>query len=115
MSRKYAPRKIQSVGNPTVVRGGFAQEAPKDRRSKTTNKGQQGIGVCASCGVETTLRKVTSNAPSRFGDLPNDTPVLSQHRAGGGRYSARRGDVLCPGAAQIPRIKPVSPNKTEET
>lgn len=100
-SNKSKQRSV-SHGNPTVYRGAPPERVPKapDHRGHTYNVGKQGKGTCSHepCGVEVTLRKVTYSSPSRYDDMPVDSLVAASHREGGGQYSVRRGDVLCPGA-----------------
>lgn len=93
-------RRTQSAANPRMYRG-VAPDPEPDHRIKTNAQGQQGNGTCCVCSAEMALRKVSYNNPSRFGDLPNGTPVLPNHRVGGGRYSLIRNDVLCAGSGRI--------------
>lgn len=91
-------RQIQSVANPTIYRHAPRDPAKPDTRGKGPGRGEQGIATCPVCGAEVTLRKARSEdvgleARIAFGDL-----LLSQHRVGGGRYSARRGDARCKGS-----------------
>lgn len=93
-------QRTHSIARPAVFQGA-EQAAAEDKRGSVYAIGKQGRGLCSNpkCGVEVTQRKVTYNNPSRNGDLPIGSLVAASHREGGGQYHARRGDVLCAGAA----------------
>lgn len=91
-------QRTHSIANPTVY-----QSAPRDvkpdRRSKTfVGNGQQGTTTCPVCGAEVTLRKPQAFEVSKKTGILKGDLLLSQHRVGGGRYSARRGDARCKGS-----------------
>lgn len=90
-------RHVTGFGKEVV--GGFAQKPKPDKRLKGSGRGEQGLGECSGCHAVVARRKVSYGNPSRMGDLPVGTLVAGSHRAGGGVFSARRGDVLCPGAS----------------
>lgn len=96
-SRVNRRKGIQSLANATVFTSP-ADASASDRRGKTNNRGEQGMGTCSECGIEMAQRKVTYGNPSRYGDLPTGTIVIGAHRVGGGTFSPRRGDAICPGA-----------------
>lgn len=102
----HSRQQTHSLANPTVY-AGAATERPKDRRPTTvTGKGTAPKAPCPVCGATYATRKVNPSNPSRFGDLPTGTRVMSNHRHGGGTYSAMRGDQLCTGAGTTPEEAP---------
>lgn len=101
-ARSRPSGRTQSMANPTVFTSP-ADAVAKDRRGQTLRMGQQGRGTCSECGAEMNMRKATNKSPSRFGDIVDGSPVVPNHRPGGGQYSLRRNDVLCPGAGLRPK------------
>jgi hypothetical protein len=77
-------------------------DAPKkDRRlTEPDTTGQQGEYTC-ECGAQVKLVRAPFSDPD-LGILTKKTIVIPNHRHGGGRWSARRGDRRCPKSMTIP-------------
>lgn len=93
-------QRTHSIANPVIYRGGDPGPAPKDHRSKTPGTGQQGSLDCPLCGAQVTLKKATEY--DLYPDLKIGDLIITRHRVGGGRYSVKRGDVLCKQSGQMP-------------
>lgn len=95
-SRGKSIAHVTSVGVPKITTLNFEREAPRDRRGtdSTTSTALREPVTCPECGAP--VRPV----PAAFADpdagiRARKTFIYPNHRPGGGRYSARRGDQRC--------------------
>lgn len=101
--------RVQSLGNarPTNLRFDMPPTAsPRDKRTNTNGRARQGCTVCPSCSATVQCKLATDAEVTPEAGIRKGAVIIGQHRPGGGVYSARRGDLRCPGSYTLP-VNPV--------
>jgi hypothetical protein len=92
-SRHGPARVYRGAPDPVVI-------PTPDRRGRTPGTGEQGEVACPECGG--TVRLVRASFSSVETGVRARDIIIPNHRPGGGRYSASRGDALCKRSLTLP-------------